>query len=162
MNSKNNIEKECKKATHALISMCNELCFNETSDNIHYIAIGKVNKYSDTHVLKKTQKIKFIQTFSDEREIMYQNYIKQNFIDLDFLADLIHKEQDKISVVDFNICYTSEKKTIIVVWLIYSSFKKEDILWHIGIIQPQNHLINSDKKFDANWQILQFSSPKKL
>lgn len=55
-------------------------------------------------------------------------------------------------------------KRIIVVYLVYSSFKKEyeDILFHAGIAIPPYHPTNSDKKFDANWQILQFSSPKKL
>lgn len=164
MNSREDIVKKCQEATSGLINLCNDICFNKTSDNILYLAIGKVAKYSDTRALRWTQKIKFGLSFHDQEKITYRNYIKHNFTDLDFIADLIYKEQKKISEADFNMYYTSEEKTIIVVYLVYSSFKKEyeDILFHAGIAIPPYHPTNSDKKFDANWQILQFSSPKKL
>ena len=143
------------EATSSLINICKTLCTNKISDNILYLAIGKVEKYSDTRALTKTQKIKFEHSFYDQGKITYQNYIKHNFINLDFITDLIYKEQKKISEADFNMYYTSEEKTIIVAYLIYSSFKKDndDILYHAAINIPPYHPIKSDKKFDANWQI---------
>ena len=57
MNSQEDIVKKCQEATSGLINLCNDICFNKTSDNILYLAIGKVAKYSDTRALRWTQKI---------------------------------------------------------------------------------------------------------
>lgn len=151
---KEEIVQNCKEATSGLVKLCNEMCINEISNDILYIVIGKLNKYSDTRVLKREQKLKFKNAFSDGRKVMYRNYIKHNFVNFDTLVDLVYKEQDKISEVDFNMYYTSELRTIIVVYLSYLlRGEGTDIMYHVAITLPPYLPVEFKGKFDVNWQI---------
>lgn len=140
MNSKDNIVESCNRSIRYLLNMYHQLCGNKISSNISFIIMDMTGD----KLLPK-----------DLESIVHRNFKKHQFVDLDHLVDKIYDRQNEVSWVDFNLYYTSDEETVVVVYLIRSTTCNDKLQYHVGI--PPFYQKGSKEKVDAG----KLSSQKK-
>ena len=132
MNSKDNIVESCNRSIRYLLNMYQQLCGNKISGNISFIIRDK----TDDKLVPK-----------DLESIVHRNFKKHQFVDMDHLVDKIYDRQKEVSWVDFNLYYTSDEETVVVVYLIRSATCNDKLQYHVGI--PPFYQKGSEEKVDA-------------
>lgn len=160
METKEKISESCRGMTERLLDMCRDTCVNNTSESILYMPVEIcAGRWHRRRIRPKIPSLcsgwKNDREHSGQTRKIYRCFVKNRFMGLSNLVDLIYDNQENISWVDFELYYSSEFVTIIITKLVSPRVsEKYGLQYHAAIPFPAYMPLRSNEKFDANWQLL--------
>ena len=149
------LEENIKDTTTSLLNLVDEKCWNKISDNCNYILTNvKKLKYSNFHELRKIkQKINSKKNPQDFNSIL--KTLSKFESDLFDVVLYIFKADTNQTIIEIEYLRKSDLD-----FAYYETIKESPTMFHAKISLPTNQ--NPTKKFDINWQNINFFDSLKV